>query len=322
MQNGGSNSGAFVAGARAVDDASKATHSTSEGSSERSSRKHSQDGFDNDDGGGVFVNVGLGGSSSCSSSSASRASKEEAGDEATGEAKKKKKQRKILFKGKWYTEDEIAAMERVAKSLSDKIKTMKQRSDEPENAGSVTDKGGQNEGPNVSGFKTKGTVDQSPEALAAAIFVVQGGHLTKISKRKLAGEKRSLPVKMSTGGMITWGSKSAHVMRASVQKERYDPKMSKTSYRDMGCKFTVVLEGDKFFAHSNDGGTVRAVEGRALEFTADSSELCVRYQVLWLHLTFARLHSCVRFESSFSHRLCLWCILCVLSGGSLALQQC
>jgi membrane protein involved in colicin uptake len=271
---------------RSMDAQARVGSRASNTTSEDSSSYVSADGFENDDGMGVFGRGGFGGGSSCSSSSASRASKEEAaGDEGTGEARKPKKQRKILFKGKWYTEEQISEMERVARSLTDKIdETLEQKN-------KATKKGEKKSAPESTsaaagsavskakdgGFKPKESVDQSPEALSAAIFVVHGGNLTKTSKSKLGGESRNVLVKMSTGGMITWGSKTAHAMRAFVQKDAYDPKMSKAQYRDMDCKFAVVLEGDKFFAHSNDGGTVRAVEGRVLEFIAGSPEDCKKW---------------------------------------------
>ena len=285
LTNGGENS--LVATiSRSMDAQARVGSRASNTTSEDSSSYVSADGFENDDGMGVFGRGGFGGGSSCSSSSASRASKEEAaGDEGTGEAKKPKKQRKILFKGKWYTEDQISEMERVARSLTDKIEeTLEQKNKagkrgekksapEPTSAAVGSSASKAKDG----GFKPKESVDQSPEALSAAIFVVHGGNLSKTSKSKLGGESRTVPVKMSTGGMITWGSKTAHAMRAFVKKDAYDPKMSKAQYRDMDCKFAVVLEGEKFFAHSNDGGTVRAVEGRVLEFIAGSPEDCKKW---------------------------------------------
>lgn len=261
---------------------SKASNAASDDSNDRSSTRAS---FDHDEGGGVFAMGALAGGSSCSSSSASRASKEETGEDGVSEPKKVKKERKILFKGKWYSEDQIAAMERMARSLTDKIQSMEHKNHKdkweednarPQDPAPATANVAQADPPKNGGFKAKASVDQSPEALAAAIYVVQGGNLTKASKSKLGSETRNVWVKISTGGMIMWGSKSSHAMRASVQRDIYDPKMSKTAFRDMDCKFAVVLEGDKFFAHSNDGGTVRAVEGRVLEFIAESPELCCR----------------------------------------------
>ena len=97
----------------------------------------------------------------------------------------------------------------------------------------------------------------------------------KVSTRKLVGRTlKAVTLKMSTGGMLSWGKgKSGHVMWVKALKEQYEPNMSKEKFLELNRKFYVMLEGDQVWAHSSEGGMIRATESpAALEFIAASRE--------------------------------------------------
>lgn len=247
-----------------------------------------------------------------------------------GEEKENRRERKVLFKGKWYTEAEIEKMEKQAKAVKVEIAKMEaakqgkgeksEKSDSSEEEGRrkrlgrkerassfggalVALKGGPKRkkgqersnslhartasppaahhsrevlGPTLFGDSPPLKRDSphagedsklaaDPLSLAAAIWVVEGGTVQKEVGWPLG--KKSVPLKMSTGGLLTWGksgnpAKSGHVMWARASTKKYDPKMSKAEFADLNKRFYVMLEGEQVVAHSAMGGRVGATEAK------------------------------------------------------------
>eukprot|EP00960_Hanusia_phi_P051239 760670-Hanusia_phi.AAC.3 len=117
-------------------------------------------------------------------------------------------------------------------------------------------------------------LNSDPQALKAAIFVVGGGIVEKVlTSSKLGKNKKRVNLKMSTGGMLTWGKdKEGRVMWIQPWKKQYSPNMNKEEYLSLNRKFIVAIEGGQIMAHSSQGGTVRAEMKRVIEFLAPSIE--------------------------------------------------
>ena len=219
------------------------------------------------------------------------------GDGASTEPRGKK-ERSVMYKGKWYTESEIEALEAKARQVKEDVekvesaarsprghrplatdddvcspaKTRKEAKDSRLVMGpSLVDLG---KGPKPLSYREE-SLNSDPEALKAAILVVEGLKLEKVSHRKFVGRtQKSVHLKMSTGGVLSWGKgKSGHVMWVKAQKEQYDPSMSKDKFLSINCTFYVMLEGEQVMAHSSEGGTIRAQEAaEPMEFIAASPE--------------------------------------------------
>ena len=209
------------------------------------------------------------------------------------------KERSVMYKGKWYTESEIEALEAKARQVKEDVekvesavrsprghrplatddddvcspaKTKKEAKDSRLVMGpSLVDLG---KGPKPLSYREE-SLNSDPEALKAAILVVEGLKVEKVSHRKFVGRtQKSVHLKMSTGGVLSWGKgKSGHVMWVKAQKEQYDPSMSKDKFLSINCTFYVMLEGEQVMAHSSEGGTIRAQEAaEPMEFIAASPE--------------------------------------------------
>ncbi|KAJ1475929.1 hypothetical protein T484DRAFT_1908817, partial [Baffinella frigidus] len=232
------------------------------------------------------------------------------------------KQRKVLFKGKWYTEEEIEGLEAAAHKVKQELHDMEHGRAAGTPAGEGAAAGGVGTGGMVArGVRATQSLPpervksaapvaaqpsmeegflSSPQALQAAIFVVGGGPVKKVSSTANAwgsylrkvdvklftrgvlryGNKeghatwaKRVDLKVFTGGVLRWGKKEGRVMWGKSVKEQYDPNMTKKDFTTLQCKFQVMLEGKKILAHTAAGNVEKAVEAEeALLFVAPTPE--------------------------------------------------
>jgi len=215
-------------------------------------------------------------------------------DESSLEGREGRAERKVKYKGKWYTETEIAVLEEKARQVRSEVDRVVGGGVSPRSAaaapgGAAACPGGARRdnrlvvGPSLVDLgkgpkqltRREETLNADPEALKAAIVVVEGMRLEKVTTRKIVGRVlKTVYLKMTTGGVLTWGKgKDGHVMWVRAHNDLYDPSMSKKEFELLQRRFSVMLEGEQVMAHSSEGGTIRACEAaEALEFVAATRE--------------------------------------------------
>jgi len=173
----------------------------------------------------------------------------------------------VFFRGRWYSEVEVQRLESMASHIDDQIKLL------------------ENSKIDVPNQCLKSTVPDSETdvdnpGIVSAIFVVQGGPLLTTSKSMGISTWKEVKVKISTGGLLTWGNRNVRrgqVLWARAVAELYSPAMTKNQFDFINRKFEVLLEagGDQkpICAFSIDGGTVQAAPSKAaIEFVASDEE--------------------------------------------------
>jgi hypothetical protein len=173
----------------------------------------------------------------------------------------------VFFKGRWYSELEVQRLESMASHIDDQIKLLE---DSKMN------------GPNkcLKSTEPDPETDVDNPGIVSAIFVVQGGPLLTTSKSMGISTWKEVKVKISTGGLLTWGNRNVRrgqVLWARAKAELYNPAMTKNQFDFINRKFEVLLEagGDQkpICAFSIDGGTVQAAPSKAaIEFVASDEE--------------------------------------------------
>ena len=174
--------------------------------------------------------------------------------------------RQVFFKGRWYSEEDVTHLEGMARDLDSQIERIEVCKTKDEF------------GPQAENSASKAEIDET--RIICAIFVVQGGALLMRSKGLASSVWKEVHVKISTGGLLTWGNKfvkSGQVMWTRAKSEIYDPAMTKSQFDFMNRKFEVMLEAGgcqkPVSAFSIDGGTVKAVPCKeAMEFVALTEE--------------------------------------------------
>ena len=187
--------------------------------------------------------------------------------------------RRVFFEGKWYSEDEIEQLEKLAKSIDAQILELE---DTLGNGTSSAGAAGRPPDRACAATYRAPSPEEEPEVtnegMIAAIFVVQGGSL-QTCKKGIGGFKwRSVKASISTGGLMTWGTKAdcrGQAIWARAKSEQYDPSMNKTSFDFLNRKFEVMFEAREdlqpIVAFSIDGGTVQAAQSKSsTEFVAPS----------------------------------------------------
>ena len=187
-----------------------------------------------------------------------------------------KESQQVFFKGRWYSEEEVVRLEVIAMELDSQIKSIED--------GNIQKLSGTVNQQSNLGSKSRPNDDPSAvlndEGIICAIFVVEGGTLMTHSKAIGSSTWKEVTVKISTGGILTWGnktSKQGRVLWVRSISELYNPTMSKSQFEFMNRKFEVMLEAGgnekPVCAFSIDGGTVQAASCKnAIEFVAKDED--------------------------------------------------